>query len=188
MTSLSDAIDLNLVSLGDALPAFREEAHRLRDWGVDLAWILGHGGRLLVAGGGGSAAEAQHLAAELVGKRHDDRAPYSAIALNAGTSSLTAIGNEVGFEEVFARQVRTHGRHGDVLLLMSTSGSSPNLLAAAEAASEVGLRCWAFTGPTPNPLAKLATEVLAVPSDDPRVVQELHLVAVHLLCEYLEQG
>lgn len=84
--------------------------------------------------------------------------------------------------------MRAHGRRGDVLLLMSTSGRSPNLLAAAEAASDLGLRCWAFTGRTPNPLAKLATEVLAVPSDDPQLVQELHLVAVHLLCQYFEQG
>src|SRR6266540_7456501 len=99
VTSLTDAIDLHLVSLGDALPAFREEAQRLRFWGADLAWILGHGGRLLVAGNGGSAAEAQHLAAELVGKLRDDRAPYSAIALNAETSSLTAIGNDYGFED-----------------------------------------------------------------------------------------
>ena len=188
MTSLSDAIDLHLVSLGEALPAFREEAQQLRGWGADLAWILGHGGRLLVAGNGGSAAEAQHLAAELVGKLRDDRAPYSAIALNAETSTLTAIGNDYGYEEVFARQVRAHGRRGDVLLLMSTSGRSPNLIAAAEAALDVGLRCWAFTGPTPNPLAKVATEVLAVPSQDSQVVQELQLVAIHLLCEYFEQG
>jgi D-sedoheptulose 7-phosphate isomerase len=183
-----DVLDLHLSQLDGALPAFREEARRLRDWGADLAWTLGHGGRLLVAGNGGSAAEAQHLAAELVGKLRDDRTPYSAIALNAETSSITAIGNDYGFEEVFARQVRAHGRRGDVLLLMSTSGRSPNLLAAAEAALDLGLRCWAFTGPTPNPLAKVATETLAVRSDEPQVVQELHLVAVHLLCEYFEQG
>src|SRR5581483_7697803 len=188
MTGVIDTIDEHLLALGDALPAFREEAQRLRFWGADLAWVLGHGGRLLVAGNGGSAAEAQHLAAELVGKLRDDRAPYSAIALSVETSSLTAIGNDYGFDEVFARQVRAHGRQGDVLLLMSTSGRSPNLLAAAEAASDLGLRCWAFTGPTPNPLAKVANEVLAVPCADSQVVQELHLVAVHLLCEYFEQG
>ena len=146
------------------------------------------GGRLLVAGNGGSAAEAQHLAAELVGKLRDDRAPLSAIALSAETSSLTAIGNDYGFDEVFARQVRAHGRPGDILLLLSTSGASPNLLAAARAGREVGLRCWAFTGPAPNPLADACDEVLAVPSADPQVVQELHLVSAHVLCEYVDRA
>ena len=139
-----------------------------------------------MAGNGGSAAEAQHLTAELVGKLRHDRMPLSAIALHADTSSLTAIGNDYGYGEVFARQVRAHGRPGDVLLLMSTSGRSPNLLAAAGAGSENGLRTWAFTGPAPNPLARMCDRVLAVPSGESQVVQELHLVATHLLCEYVD--
>lgn len=140
-----------------------------------------------MAGNGGSAAEAQHLAAELVGKLRWDRPALSAIALTAETASLTALGNDYGFQEVFARQVRAHGRPGDVLLLMSTSGRSANLLTAAEAAAGLGIRVLGFTGPTPNPLAGHCADVLAVPSSDPQVVQELHLVSVHVLCEHIDR-
>jgi D-sedoheptulose 7-phosphate isomerase len=180
-------IDAHLAGLAAALLPYRLVAERLDRWGAELACTLGRGGRLLVAGNGGSAAEAQHLAAELVGKLRDDRQPLSAIALTAETSSLTAISNDYGYEEVFARQVRAHGRPGDILLLLSTSGRSPNLLTAAAAGREAGLRCWAFTGPVPNPLAEACTDVLAVPSPDPQVVQELHLVSAHLLCEYVDR-
>jgi D-sedoheptulose 7-phosphate isomerase len=184
---MSSVVDSHLATLASALVPYRQIAgNKLARWGTELATMLVDGGRLLVAGNGGSAAEAQHLAAELVGKLRDDRQPLSAIALNAETSSLTAIGNDYGFDEVFARQVRAHGRPGDVLLLMSTSGRSTNLLAAAEAGAEVGLRVLAFTGQSPNPLAELCSDVLAVPSPDPQVVQELHLVSVHVLCEHID--
>ncbi|WP_347403587.1 SIS domain-containing protein [Solwaraspora sp. WMMD406] len=187
MADANTVLDEHLAGLAEAMLPYRRVASRLGRWGSDLAWTLGHGGRLLVAGNGGSAAEAQHLAAELVGKLRDDRTPLSAIALTAETSSLTAISNDFGFEEVFARQVRAHGRPGDILLLFSTSGRSGNLLAAARAGRDVGLRCWACTGPAPNPLAELCAEVLAVPAKDPQVVQELHLVTAHLICEYVDQ-
>jgi D-sedoheptulose 7-phosphate isomerase len=183
---MSCLVDQHLGELADALIGFREEAAALGGWGQRLAWTLGRGGRLLVAGNGGSAAEAQHLTAELVGKLREDRMPLSALALHADTSSLTAIGNDFGYVDVYARQVRAHGRPGDVLLLMSTSGRSPNLLAAAEAATGNGLHTWAFTGPLPNPLAGRCDRVLAVPSAESQVVQELHLVATHLLCEYVD--
>ena len=179
-------IDDHLAALAGALLPFRREAARLARWGTELAWTLGHGGRLLVAGNGGSAAEAQHLAAELVGKLREDRPALSAIALCADSAAVTAISNDYGYEEVFARQVRAHGRPGDVLVLLSTSGRSRNLLAAADAAAEVGLRLWALTGPAPNPLASRCADALAVPADDSQVVQELHLVAVHLLCGYVD--
>jgi D-sedoheptulose 7-phosphate isomerase len=176
----------HLGSLTRALNLFGAQAAKLRDWGTILAGVLCDGGRLLVAGNGGSAAEAQHLTAELVGKMGADRRPLSAIALSAETSSLTAIGNDYGYAEVFARQVRAHGRRGDVLLTLSTSGGSANLLAAEAAAREIGLRRWAFTGPEPNPLAAASEDALAVPSADPQTVQELHLVGVHLLCAHVE--
>lgn len=178
----------HLTRLAAALLPLREAEHRLARWGGELAHRLAAGGRLLVAGNGGSAAEAQHLTAELVGKLHRDRQPLSAIALHAETSALTAIGNDYGYDEVFARQVRAHGRPDDLLLLLTTSGASSNLLTAAHAAHHTGLRTWAFTGPTPNPLADLCHDTLAVPSDDSQVVQELHLVAVHVLCEYVEKA
>ena len=180
-------LDSHLSGLAAALPAYRVAADRLAGWGRDLAWHLGQGGRLLVAGNGGSAAEAQHLAAELVGKMTADRRPLSAIALTAETAGLTAISNDYGFEEVFARQVRAHGRPGDVLMVLSTSGRSPNLITAVHAAAETGMRTWALTGPGPNPLADACEEALCCPSGDSQVVQELHLISVHVMCEYVDR-
>ncbi|MGC4789957.1 D-sedoheptulose-7-phosphate isomerase [Micromonospora sp. DT178] len=188
MMAAPTPLDAHLTNLAAALVPFRTHETLLARWGEALARRLVDGGRLLVAGNGGSAAEAQHLTAELVGKLRDDRQPLSAIALHAETSALTAIGNDYGYDEVFARQVRAHGRHGDVLLLLSTSGTSANLLAAARAGRDGGLTCWALTGPAPNPLAELCHDVLAVGSPDSQVVQELHLVTSHLLCEYVERA
>jgi len=185
-TAFLEPVDTHLTALAAALLPYRREAEKLARWGAELAATLGAGGRLLVAGNGGSAAEAQHLTAELVGKLREDRTPLSAIALSAETSSVTAISNDFGYESVFARQVRAHGRTDDVLMLLSTSGSSPNLLEAAAAGRDAGLRTWAMTGPAPNPLADACKEALAVPCADSQVVQELHLVSVHLLCEYVD--
>lgn len=171
-------------SLQDALNHFRESSlGQVATWGEHLATVLPLGRRLLAGGNGGSAAQAQHLTAELVGRYRDDRPAYSAISLHAETSSVTAIANDFGFEELYARQVAAHGRPGDVLLLMSTSGRSPNLLAAAEAAHAAGLLVWAMTGPRPNPLAGRAEETLSVESTSAATVQEAHLVVLHLLCE-----
>jgi D-sedoheptulose 7-phosphate isomerase len=151
-------------------------------WGEHLAGVLDGGGRLLAAGNGGSAAQAQHLTAELVGRFERDRTALSAICLHGDTSSLTAIANDFGIEEAYARQVRAHGRPGDVLVVLSTSGRSPNVLAAARAGAECGLTVWGLTGPEPNPLAELCDEVVAVDAERPCTVQELHLVAIHVLC------
>ena len=156
-------------------------------WGTALAAVLQRGGRLLAAGNGGSAAQAQHLTAELVGRYRDDRPPFSAICLSAETSSLTAICNDYPAEELFARQVEAHGRPGDVLVLMSTSGRSANIVAAAQRAHRCGVRVWAFTGPRPNPLADAADEALCVEAPFTATVQELHLVALHLLCAALDR-
>ncbi|MBO3741412.1 D-sedoheptulose-7-phosphate isomerase [Actinoplanes flavus] len=180
-------LDVHLTGLVQALLPYREQAGRLARWGATLARHLSGGGRLLVAGNGGSAAEAQHLAAELVGKLREDRIPLSAIALTPDSSAVTAISNDYGFEEVFARQVRAHGRRDDILLLLSTSGRSPNLVAAAHAAREIGMRTWAMVGERPNPLAEICHEALCCPSPDSQVVQELHLVSVHVMCEYLDR-
>jgi D-sedoheptulose 7-phosphate isomerase len=151
-------------------------------WGRELADRLPRGHRLLVAGNGGSAAQAQHLTAELVGRYRDDRPPLSALALHAETSTLTAVLNDYGAEEVYARQVTAHGRAGDVLVLLSTSGRSPNVLYAAQAGRAAGLTVWAMTGRGPNPLAGLAAESLVVDGPSTATVQEVHLVALHLLC------
>jgi D-sedoheptulose 7-phosphate isomerase len=156
-------------------------------WGARLAAVLERGGRLLAAGNGGSAAQAQHLTAELVGRYRDDRPPYSAICLTAETSSLTAIANDYPVAELFARQVEAHGRPGDVLVLMSTSGHSPNVVAAAERGRRCGLQVWALTGPRPNPLAEVAHEALCVDARFTATVQELHLVALHMVCAGLDR-
>ena len=175
----------HLDSLAEAIDLFRAETPRLIRWGEQLARILVGGGRLLVAGNGGSAAEAQHLSSELVGKMGPDRQALSAIALHADGSSVTAISNDYGYERVFARQVEAHGRAGDVLILMSTSGRSANLIHAAAAAREREMLSWALTGPLPNPLAMRCDDAIAVPAASP-TVQELHLVAVHVLCQQVD--
>ena len=181
-------LDSHLSALAGAIIPFRAAGGQLAQWGAQLAWHLGRGGRLLVAGNGGSAAEAQHLAAELVGRLRTERIPLSAIALTPDSSAVTAIGNDYGFDEIFARQVRAHGRPGDVLMLLSTSGRSPNLLTAADAARELGVRTWALCGPGPNPLADACDEALCCPAEDSQVVQELHLISVHVMCEYLDRA
>jgi type III pantothenate kinase len=165
-----------------ALAAGAETLARAEEWGARLATRLEDGARLLAVGNGGSAAEAQHLTAELVGRFERDRPALSAICLHGDTSSLTAIANDFGIEEAFARQVVAHGRPGDVLVALSTSGRSPNVLAAARAARDCGLTVWGMTGPAPNPLADLCDEVLAIDAERACTVQELHLVAIHVLC------
>jgi D-sedoheptulose 7-phosphate isomerase len=172
----------HLDRLTDAVGA-SSAAFRLADaWGVRLAAVLAGGGRLLAAGNGGSAAQAQHLTAELVGRYRHDRPPFSAICLTAETSTLTAIGNDYPAPELFARQVDAHGRPGDVLVLLSTSGGSPNVVEAARRGRAAGLEVWAFTGPRPNALAAVAGENLAIESPSTATVQELHLVGLHVLC------
>jgi D-sedoheptulose 7-phosphate isomerase len=169
-------------ALRTALDAFGPCVQIADRWGRSLASRLTDGRRLLTAGNGGSAAQAQHLSAEIVGRYRDDRRPFSAMALHAETSSFTAILNDYGPDEVFARQVEAHGRPGDVLVLLSTSGRSPNVVNAARRGRQLGLVVWAFTGPAPNPLAMAADEVLAVDAAATATVQELHLVALHLVC------
>ncbi|GAA4055554.1 hypothetical protein GCM10022282_15860 [Agromyces indicus] len=177
----------HLAGATDVIAALDAESERIARWGAELAVRLPAGGRLLVAGNGGSAAEAQHLAAEFVGRFRDDRPPYSAIALHTDTSAVTAIGNDYGFDEVFARQVRAHGRHGDVLLLLSTSGVSANLLQAAATAAEVGVLRWSLTGSAPNPLHAACDDGIALPGASANV-QEAELVALHALCIAFERS
>jgi D-sedoheptulose 7-phosphate isomerase len=177
----------HLRELASALEGFSPCVDVVDDWGVRLAHVLQGGGRLLAAGNGGSAAQAQHLTAELVGRYREDRGPFSAICLSAETSSLTAISNDYPAEELFARQVEAHGRPGDVLVLMSTSGRSPNMVAAARRGREAGMRVWALTGPRPNPLAEVAEEACCVDAPYTATVQELHLVALHITCAALDR-
>ena len=186
-TPAGDHLDRLAVAIGD----LRSQARQLESWGRGLADALAGGGRLLAAGNGGSAAQAQHLTSELVGRYRDDRPAFSAISLCAETSALTAIGNDYGIEAMFSRQVRAHGRAGDVLVVLSTSGRSPNVLAAVAAAEEAGLTTWGLTGPAGNPLEAACDDAVCVESSHTATIQEIHLICVHLLCtafdERLEQ-
>lgn len=174
----------HVASLTAALGSLNAQLGVLDDWGRLLSGVLcgTSRGRLLAAGNGGSAAQAQHLTAELVGRYRADRPPFSAICLTAETSSLTAIANDYPSDELFARQVEAHGRPGDVLVLLSTSGRSPNAVAAARRARECGITTLAMTGPAPNPLAAVADDAICIDSPWTATVQECHLVALHLVC------
>jgi phosphoheptose isomerase len=156
-------------------------------WGATLAEQLPAGARLLLAGNGGSAAQAQHLSAEIVGRYCRDRLPFSAISLHADTAAVTAIANDYGAEEIFARQVQAHATSQTILMLLSTSGRSANLIRAAERARELGVEVWAMTGPAPNPLARVADQALCIDAPTTACIQELHLVALHLVCEAMDE-
>ena len=186
MAVKGDRLTAHLAAIARPLDALENELVRIEDWGAHAARVLLGGGRLLAAGNGGSAAQAQHLTSELVGRYVDERMPLSAIALCTEPSSLTAIGNDYGLEEAFSRQVRAHGRPGDVLVALSTSGRSPNVIAAAATAQAGGLTVWALTGPGPNPLTEVAHDAVCIDAVATATVQELHLVVVHLLCEAVE--
>jgi len=178
----------HFAALRRALAGMDADGSRIESWGRHLAGVLSGGGRLLACGNGGSAAEAQHLTGELVGRFLHDRRPLSALALHADTSALTAIGNDYGETELFARQVVAHGRPGDVLVALSTSGTSRNVVSAVKAAHEVGMTTWALTGPAPNTLAAISDDAVAVPAPSMATVQEIHLVVVHVLCAALDEA
>lgn len=149
---------------------------------------LGAGGKILAFGNGGSAADAQHLAAELVGRFTRERAGMAALALSTDTSVVTSIGNDYGFERVFARQIEALGRPGDVAVALSTSGRSPNVLAAVTAAAAGGLRTIAFTGGDGGPIGAAADVHVNVPDDSAARVQEVHRTLLHALCEIVENA
>jgi D-sedoheptulose 7-phosphate isomerase len=148
---------------------------------------LRSGNKLLIIGNGGSAADAQHIAAEIVGRYKQDRPAWAAIALTTDTSALTAIANDYGFEQVFARQVEGLGQRGDVLLALSTSGRSANILAALRTARERGLVTIGFTGTKGKTLGEFCDHLLAAPSADTPIVQQIHLAVAHGICDEIEQ-
>lgn len=159
------------------LPAAAAAARELLD-------CYHRGGKLLTFGNGGSAADAQHFAAEMVGRFRRDRRALPAVALTVDSSALTSIGNDYGYDEVFARQVRALAVPGDVVVGISTSGTSPNVLAGLAAAREAGARTVLFTGATPRP--DVADHCLCVPSDTTSRVQEMHLFLLHLLSQVVD--
>lgn len=177
----------HLLEVSAAVDALEASCDRVDSWGDDLADRLLGGARLLAVGNGGSAAEAEHLTAELVGRFESDRKPLSAIPLHVDGASLTAIGNDFGAAQAFSRQVQAHGRPGDVLVAFSTSGCSENVLQAVAAAREAGMIVLGITGPEPNPLADAADKTLACAGQNTATIQEMHLVAIHLLCGAIDR-
>ncbi|NTU70763.1 MAG: SIS domain-containing protein [Coriobacteriia bacterium] len=146
-----------------------------------------NGGTLLVCGNGGSAADAQHIAAEYTGRYLLDRDPLPAIALHTNTSALTAVGNDYGFDAVFERQVRAFGKPGDAFLGLSTSGGSANVVAAARVARELGIATVALVGEAGGPLADICDVAICAPSGSTPRIQELHIVIAHILCGIVEE-
>ncbi|MFQ5466088.1 MAG: SIS domain-containing protein [Thermodesulfobacteriota bacterium] len=144
------------------------------------------GGKLLIIGNGGSAADAQHLAAEFVNRFVIERPPLPALALTTDTSALTSIGNDYSFDQVFTKQVRALGKGGDVLLAISTSGGSANVVAAVEAAGDMGIRVIALTGGDGGRLAGMAEVALNVEARATARVQEVHILVCHILCELVD--
>lgn len=159
----------------------------LSDAADACAKAIAAGKKLMFAGNGGSAAEAQHFSAELVGRFLEERRPLPAMALHVDTSALTAIGNDYGYEQVFARQLQALAHEGDVLISMSTSGRSKNIVLAMQAARAKGVFNIALTGIHPRDMGGLADLVLKVPSSHTPQIQEGHLVLGHLLCAMVEK-
>lgn len=149
---------------------------------------LRSGHRLFLCGNGGSAADAQHIAAELSGRFFKERPPLPVEALHVNSSYLTAVANDYNFEQVYSRAIQAHGRPGDVLIVISTSGSSPNILKAAAKAMEMGISVWGWTGSHGGHLDKMGFPLLKIPSDITPRIQECHILIGHILCEYIENS
>lgn len=171
-----------------AVDAMRALADDISGAAAMIISALRGGGRFFVCGNGGSAADAQHIAAELSGRYLAEREPLDATALSCNTSALTAIGNDYGFDRIFARQLEAHGRAGDVLLAISTSGNSANVLEAARSAKKLGISTIALTGADGGQLANKADASLRVPSNRTPRIQEMHILIGHALCGIVEKA
>jgi len=167
---------------------FTASAPLLLEVGRRMSESLLGGGRVLAFGNGGSAADAQHFAAELVGRFQRERAGLSAIALTTDPSTVTAVANDMGFAAVFRRQVEAHGRPGDVALGISTSGRSPNVIEALRVARERGLLTVGLTGSGGGELAGLVHHLVDVPHHDTQRIQEVHAMVLHILCQVVEEA
>ena len=167
---------------------FEANAGLLVAAGRRMAESLRGGGRVLAFGNGGSAADAQHLAGELVGRFRRDRAALSAIALTTDSSVVTAIGNDMGYDSVFRRQVEAHGRPGDVAVGITTSGRSPNVVQALQLARERGLVTMGLTGGGGGRLAGAVDYLIDVPHAETARIQEVHVMVVHVLCQIVEEA
>jgi len=184
-----DLIDQTLLGVQSLAERMRTETSESIACAAEIVYAaIKSGNRILACGNGGSAAEAQHFIAELVGRFLTERDPLAGIALTVDTSVLTAIGNDYGYEEVFSRQVRAIGKPGDVLLALSTSGRSPNILAALKQARDRGLKTIALVGATSSPELDVCDLVITIPDSGTPRIQEMHLVILHLICELVDNA
>lgn len=155
---------------------------------TSICTALSVGKKLLIAGNGGSAGDAQHIAGEFISRFMYDRAPLAAIALTVDTSVITATGNDYGYEHIFERQVLGLGQHGDVFLGISTSGKSPNIIRALDAAHERGLMTIGFCGANGGPMRSRCSHLLEVPSSKTPIIQQIHIIAAHIVCALVERA
>ena len=175
----------NHISVAKTLPA---------QWGLigQIASVVAgaarKGGKILICGNGGSAADSQHIAAELVGRFKKERKAIAALALTTDTSVLTSLANDYGYEKVFERQVAALGRRGDVLIALSTSGSSPNILGAVNKARELGITAIGFLGRDGGTIKPLCDLALVIENTDTARVQEMHILAAHIICGLVEDS
>ncbi|CAN7302154.1 D-sedoheptulose-7-phosphate isomerase [Rhizobacter sp. LjRoot28] len=176
-----------VIQLVDELRRDEEILRQMEALGASCVKALRDGGRILFAGNGGSAADAQHWAAELVGRFSFNRPALAGIALTTDTSAITAIGNDFGYEQIFARQLEALGRPGDVFVGISTSGNSKNVLLAAEYARSNGMVTAGFTGLGGGALAELCDHLLAMPSTHTPTIQQGHALLGHVLCDHVER-
>lgn len=183
---IADALRQRAATMTEALTSLAANSDPIAQAAAQILAALTSGHRILVAGNGGSAAEAQHFAAELVGRYRRERSPYPAVALTADSSTVTAIANDYGYENVFARQVAGLGSTGDIFVAYSTSGESQNLVRAAEEARRLGMTVIAIVGSRPSTLSRAADLALHAPVAETPVVQEIHLLFTHLICDMVE--
>jgi D-sedoheptulose 7-phosphate isomerase len=182
LTDFEDAIDAHIrviENLRSVLPALEQIA-------LTMTQAILNGKKIIWCGNGGSAADSQHLAAELVGRFRRERRALPSLAITTNTSILTAIGNDYGYERVFQRQVEALCQTGDLLVGLSTSGNSQNVCLALKAARELGARTVAFTGQNGGAMAEIAETALQIPSTETPRIQEAHILCGHMLCDYVE--
>jgi len=188
VADLERAVLAHLRDSGETLRRAESQAPVIAAMAARLTAVFRAGGKLLVFGNGGSAADSQHFAAELMARFRRNRAPLPALALTVNTSDLTAISNDFGYDAVFERPVRALARPGDAVVAISTSGNSANVLKAAAAAQELGAAVLGFTGEEGGKLAPLCVHCLRAPSKTVARIQEVHIAAIHILCDLVEEA
>ncbi|MFN7325309.1 MAG: SIS domain-containing protein [Chitinophagales bacterium] len=184
---IQDRIQLS-ISVKQALLADVSLIDRISSFSKLLEETYRSGGKVLFCGNGGSAGDAQHLAAELSGRFYLNRAPLYAEALHVNSSYVTAVANDFGYEEVYARMVEACGRPGDVLVAISTSGNSPNIIRAIDRAKQLGMVVVGMTGATGGKMADLCDLLVNIPSEDTPRIQESHILVGHIICELVEKS